>query len=322
MKYYNNSKKREYYFNNEKDIILEEFISYLDIEDYLRLLGLKHWSIAGSECQIMIRNFIAKIIFERQKLITDREKHLYDSFVKKLKPNDLIITFNYDTILEEAFERNNIPFRFYWEKLKSINDDETATIDFDNDDIILHKMHGSIDWVSDKYFTSKSELCVWNKHSYKFNPKLILPGPYLESNPLDSIYRISNLDEYFSTNEIVIESPLIISPSMNKILLLNPLKKYWDGFIGNGRGSKRLIIIGFSLPSHDEYIRQPLYYVTKNFEFSANSRPESRISLVTYQKSKEDRKSFLDNYCFLNREITDCYFDGFTESIIDKIFAY
>jgi len=315
--YYNGSKNGQH-IKYENDIELESFISYLDIEAYLGLLGSKHWSAAGNQSQILIRNYIAKIIYEKQSRMTSSDKLLYDKFVSLLRPKDLILTFNYDTILEEALERNNIPFAFYWEKLKK-NKDGEIILDIKNEDVILLKMHGSIDWISDKHFVSASSLAIWNREKKIFNPKCIIKGYTRKNNELRCIYRISRLSEYLSMNEPVVESPFIMSPSFNKIVYLNPLKEFWHGFIGNGQWSERLIFIGFSLPEHDEYIRQPLYYLVKNFESSAKE-DNRRISIVDYKISSRDQNKFKANYRFLNEEITDFYFEGFSEAILNLIF--
>ena len=317
--YHNSSRKDNQSILAEENIELEEFISYLDIEDFLHLLGPKHWSSAGNQSQILIRNYIARIIYQAQLKITDSKKKLYDKFVNFLKPNDLIITFNYDTIVEDALARNKIPYRLYWNKLKKIDEHGNGIIDSDNKEIILHKMHGSIDWVSDKYFISGSNLCIWNRNKIIFNPKMILSEPYFDTNELQYIYRIKNLGDYFQLNEPVLESPFIISPSINKIVYLNPLKELWNGFIGNGQGSKRLVFIGFSLPPHDDYIRQPLYWVAKNFESTAKYE-NNRISVIDCQNDLNKRLKFKEKYSFLDDEFTDYYFDGFSEEVLNDIF--
>lgn len=320
IEYHNNSKFHKNKIADENEIDLEAFISYLDNEEYLHLLGSKHWSSAGNRSQIIIRNYIAKIIHQQQLKITDEKLKLYDEFVSKLKPNDLIITFNYDTIVEDALKRNNIPFRFYWNKLKEIDKDGDGINDTNDDEIILHKMHGSIDWVSKRYFISKSNLGIWNKNRDTFSPQRIIDEPFFESNELQHVYRIKDLSAYLDFNEPVLESPFIISPSFNKIVYLNPLKEFWNGFIGNGQASKRLVFIGFSLPLHDDYIRHPMYSVVKNFESNALENG-NRISVVTFAENKEQQNSFKENYCFLDDRITDYYFEGFGESIIKKIFS-
>ncbi|MBU1101431.1 MAG: SIR2 family protein [Bacteroidetes bacterium] len=319
IEYQNSAISRTLKINNEDEINLEEFISYLDIEEHLRLLGSDHWSDAGNQSQILIRNYIAKIIYEQQSKMKVSDQKLYDQFVKLLKPNDLIVTFNYDTLIEDAFERNNIPFRYYWQKFSSVDQDGSGIIDTNNEDIILHKMHGSIDWISDKHFTSKSDLCIWTKARERFSPKRIIASPFQEPNELQYIYRINNLSTYFSLNEPVLESPFIISPSFNKIVYLNPLRELWRGFISNGHFSKHLVFIGFSLPQHDDYIRQPLYYLAKNFESTAKY-DNKRISVIDYQLELDKKENFKENYCFLDLELTDYYFDGFSSEVLNKIF--
>lgn len=141
-----------YYFNKvnnktiiENDINFEEFISYLDIEHYLALKGKDTWSNEGNRSQIVIRNLIAKVIHDFQVKMNNKKYELYLKFVDKLDLSDIIITFNYDTILETALKRINKPFRYFLNRLSSVSN-SSGIIDNTNEEIVLLKMHGSINW--------------------------------------------------------------------------------------------------------------------------------------------------------------------------------
>jgi hypothetical protein len=97
---------------SEEEINFEEFISYLDIEHFLRLRGSDHWSNEGNRSQLVIRNLIALSLFLRQEDIKDEAFALYESFANRLEPGDWIFTFNYDTILEGVLQKLNIPYTF------------------------------------------------------------------------------------------------------------------------------------------------------------------------------------------------------------------
>jgi hypothetical protein len=83
------------------EIDFEEFLGFLDVEHYLRLRGKDTWSEEGNEAQLMMRVAIAEVIDEltpRGAKIPD----LYRRFVRGLTTTDLIWTFNYDTLVENA----------------------------------------------------------------------------------------------------------------------------------------------------------------------------------------------------------------------------
>jgi hypothetical protein len=93
------------------EIDFERFMSYLDIEHSLRLTGSDTWTNQGNESQNLVRTIIAEILLVAQRAMSGDAKRLYDQFVRRLDPNEYILTFNYDTIIEDALDRQGIPYR-------------------------------------------------------------------------------------------------------------------------------------------------------------------------------------------------------------------
>src|SRR5690606_13065025 len=108
--------------DSEEQINFEDFISYLDLNNYLVLTG-ESWSEEGERSQILIRNLIAKVLYGLELSLSEEKKSLYNNFAKQLKPNDLVLTFNYDTLLDNALKRNDIQFRYNGFRYKKINED-------------------------------------------------------------------------------------------------------------------------------------------------------------------------------------------------------
>jgi hypothetical protein len=142
LEYYNKTNNTSI---TEDEINFEEFISYLDIEHYLDLKGKDTWSSEGNKSQIAIRNLIAKTLFEKMSCMNEKNFALYESFVDNLDLGDIIITFNYDTILERCLEKRKKPYRLFLDRLSSVSHD-VGIIDDNKEEIVLLKMHGSIDW--------------------------------------------------------------------------------------------------------------------------------------------------------------------------------
>ncbi len=318
---------------NDVDCInMEDFISYLDLEHYLGLLGKNNWSKEGNRSQILIRNLISKIIYDRQLKVRGQTIKLYDDFVKKLKPYDLILTFNYDTIIETYLERNKIPFRYHWSIYKDIDAKGEVTLNSDDEAIILLKVHGSIDWFSRDGFDRSLEYVTRQGHpEYAFhtvfkNPHIYLPTPIIKGkihpkDPMKNIFRCNYMERYFKDYEPVKESPLIISPSSNKLLYMQQLRELWDGFYGTAMFSKNFTIIGFSLPQHDEYIRLPLYRAIYNFQYSETNPgyERNKLKVIDFKKTTGDQNAFKSNYSILDESKTDFYFEGFEENIVRKL---
>jgi hypothetical protein len=88
-------------FRNKKinEIEIEEFIEFLDYENFLNFSG--SLSSGRGYTQDIIRFLIAKVLSEKQKNLQNGD--LYEQFTSKLSENDIIISLNYDTILEKYF---------------------------------------------------------------------------------------------------------------------------------------------------------------------------------------------------------------------------
>jgi len=310
---------------SKEQIDFEEFISFLDIEHFLRLRGSDHWSNIGNGSQILIRNIIADILNYKLSLITNTKYELYKSFLKRLEPNDYIITFNYDNLIENCLNDLGKNYRLFPDRT---NPDGSSLI---GEEIVLLKMHGSIDWFDLSYFEDQIKVAqqykdyYTPKHTIFSNPKIFQPTKIVDEtyfgNSLNKIYKVKNLSEYFKKTDMVTESPLIVSPSFSKILYLNPLREFWNGFNNEGSSNKRVVIIGFSLSAHDEYLKQAVYRLIYNFQnYERRYYNKSRLKIVDFAENKKEIKDFKKRYSFVNWRRADCYFEGFNQKSIDMIF--
>jgi len=310
----------------EDQINFEEFISFLDIEHFLRLRGSDQWSDIGNRSQILIRNLIADILNYRLSLVTNTEFELYKSFLKRLEPNDYITTFNYDNLIENCLDDLRKNYRLF--PYRSEPDGSS----FINDEIVILKMHGSIDWFDISGFENSIKYAAINKdysipkHTIFSNPKIFQPtkiidNSYIGDEYLKKIYKVKNLNEYFKKTSLVIEAPLIVSPSFSKVLYLNPLKEFWNGFNNEGLTNRKVVIIGFSLSAHDEYLKQPIYKLIYNFKnYERDHYKKSRLKIIDLAENNKEIKNFKKRYSFVNWRRADCYFNGFNKESIEMIF--
>ena len=70
LDYYNSVNKQSI---TQNDINFEDFLSFLDIEHFLRLRGKKHWSEEGNKSQLIIKNIISKILYEIENKFSTKE---------------------------------------------------------------------------------------------------------------------------------------------------------------------------------------------------------------------------------------------------------
>lgn len=327
----------EYYYGKtgkkiaDEEVKLEEFMSYLDIDRHLMLHGGDY-----SAPERPLKNLIAFVIYNYQKKITDNQFALYEKFAERLSANDTIYTFNYDTILEDVLKRKSIPYRLYPYRSKYDEKAKDLIVDF-KDEIVIYKMHGSINWFDKSdYEAWKSD---WLQIDYHKEPPFmvfdgtmndkkhqLLDQPIRENDPLRNIFIVENLNQYFYTyfqnpNRFS-DEPFLIAPSSQKLINLNYLADFWGHFSNAIIPANKIVIIGFSLPDHDKYIRQPLYWLIRNFhEFGQPiSGKKSKLKIVDFKKNQKEIDEFKTHYRFINEATTDFYFQGLCEEALDFIF--
>ena len=85
-------------------------------------------------------------------------------------------------------------------------------------------------------------------------------------------------------------------------------------------------IVGFSLPTQDEYVRQIIYTLVTNYQRiswgeEVFEKTKTPLALVTYFENKDDELAFRKRYRFVNWERTILHGKGFDLTTLDSIFA-
>ena len=314
---------------------LEEFMSYLDIEHYLTLRGSDTWSNEGNESQLMIRKEIGRVIQNRTPP-AESLPDVYYRFVERLSLQDVIITLNYDILLERALEFIGKPYRLFPCHFKKIGY-QLNEVDSDIEELTVLKLHGSVDWFDDRgYLESRAVLDKQGAtnvqiHSVfdqpeRFGAELLVKGPRPLDDPLLHIYRIRKVDEYYKRDGNF-NAPFILSPSHVKFLYAEPLLSFWYGIGRWGGYNLGISVIGFSLPRHDEYIRIGLYQMISNYQGSWwNDKLldvlRDNVRFVDYRCSQEDIVEYKQNYCFVNSSRAEYLFGGFNDKAIAFLFDH
>lgn len=103
------------------------FLEYIELREYG---GGERWCENGSREKLALRFYLAKTIVESTPTDTAIPE-LYLDFAQQLHPGDVVISFNWDTLLEVALTAMG----------------KTYTYNFSNNDAIkLFKLHGSVNW--------------------------------------------------------------------------------------------------------------------------------------------------------------------------------
>ncbi|WP_075109844.1 SIR2 family protein [Halofilum ochraceum] len=308
----------------------EQFMGFLDIEHVLGLKGKDTWSDEGNESQLMIRQGIAEVL----NTATPKEvPSLYREFARRLNPDDVIFTFNYDTLLECALEAEEIPYRLFPERFSEIGW-ASNTIDDSREEVVVIKLHGSIDWFHRAPYERKVEhaqscpMPYTVKHAV-FGERSIVDavpltdGPREEGDHLAKIYRVSDVAPLINRGFWEC-CPLVLTPSHNKIFYSGPLRPFWWGLQRLGGLNRSLSVIGYSLPPYDEYAKQVLYHIFSNFtevepDLELAGRKKGPARILDYDPSDKNDAEIRDRYRFVNWDRTEICLDGFSAASMDWI---
>lgn len=319
----------------EQNVDLELFMSYLDIEHYLGFRGSDTWSQEGNESQLMIRKAIGEVIYERTPAF-DKLPDVYYRFAEQLSSADTVFTLNYDLLLEGALNFVGKAFRRYPTRFESVNE-SGGFVEIDSEEVVLLKLHGSIDWFDDRQFLLlKEDLGRIGSpgipsHSIFGNPqkygaRLLVDGLLPDDDSLKHIHTIENIDEYYRYDK-GFNAPFILSPSHIKFVYAEPILSFWRGIGRMGGHNLGISVIGFSLPEHDQYLRIGLYQIISNYEswwdtklFGENLK--DYIRFIDLCSTPEEEKNYHDRYRFVNREYSKFYFSGFDGGVIDFLFNH
>jgi hypothetical protein len=264
-------------------IDFEEFLGYLDFEHFLDLRGSETWSKDGNEGTIVVKNLIGEILTEILPVPANIPQ-LYFDFAQRLNPGDYVLTFNYDTLLETALDTLNKKYRLFPTKLESVGVSlgglESGITDMSEEainDIVVLKLHGSIDWFDKtsylKYIEDRKPYKletppfhpIFNKPELLGLEKLI-KGPCFSEDPLLNVFRATKGKNINYREAFFLASPLLLTPSTQKHVYFNKVHNFWGGMNYEGGLTSKLVLIGYSIPSYDPYAIQVLYRIVRNFQ--------------------------------------------------------
>lgn len=319
----------------EHAVDLEALISYLDIEHFLELRGSDTWSQEGNESQLMIRAAIGEVIQSHTPPV-DQLPVAYYRFAENLSVHDWILTFNYDVLLERALEHVGKPYRLFPHRFASIGK-HSNTVDSEREEVVLLKMHGSVDWFHDKQYRELRASLGPRKPDgtvihgvfdfpdrYEVTP--LVDGPRATDDPLLYLYRIKHVDNFYRRDRSL-QAPFILSPSHVKFVYAEPLLSFWNGMGRSGGMNLGVNIIGFSLPPHDEYIRIGLYQMIRNYQGHywdtkwLDTTLKDYVKFVDFREVEKDVAEYIQRYGFAEPSKSKFLFSGFGDNAIEFLFT-
>lgn len=318
-------------------IDFEDFCKFLDVEHYLQLQGSKTWSLDGNKTTVLIKNLIGRILAE---CAPDRSAipNLYLEFARRLEPDDVVVTFNYDDLLERALEEVGNPYRLFPTRFSKIKGAIAEVESWPNEVVVL-KFHGSIDWF-DRSGYGDLELMVSGQPGYRpphpvFGPHgdkvervKLVDGPRFSNDPLAEMYRVKDARALYRRDWGLLASPWLLAPSTMKILHAQTVSDFWYGLGRAGGMNLGMAIVGYSLPSQDEYAQQVVYEMVTNYQQSwwgkevlPSMPPKSPVAVVDLQSDESAIEGFRKRYPFMDWTRANEYYSGLDTTSLDLIFA-
>ncbi len=211
--------------------------SYLHFLELGEHAGGQRWCAAGSRELVALRYYIAKYLVKVTPADIDIPK-LYLDFAGQLTKNDCIITFNWDTLLENAIEA--VGKRFVY-SLDGIDLNSASS----DDVVLLIKLHGSVNWCLDTTSFRNRAGC---------SPLDTPSMPDVET--VFSCERLRSAIHWdFQPNTFLETQPFIVLPGHGKSHDVRRLSSLWYRPEGYFYVSRDVYLIGLSLSADDYFVR-------------------------------------------------------------------
>ena len=222
---------------------LERVLAYSHRKHYLRLMGSDEYFEHGSQSIVAVRKAIQHALI----LATPHNTPpLYRELAARLTPNNCVLTFNYDTLLEQALDDIGKPYTLtpeWWLEERSTGSGQRY--------VDLLKLHDSIDWYDRQYHDDAMRYHSDQGHEVPNRDPIFGPNP---SVPSESLSRgpTGELGKHIVSRVYRVPSPLSTSLFRNvserTLLPLSfhlPMTRCWDS-IQLWTYGRVFIIIGMS----------------------------------------------------------------------------
>ena len=266
-----------------------------------------------------IKEYLIKLIHHIVNLNSDQKSIIYHKFwnaVEKYNTNISVITLNYDTLLEQAFDHmfkriGYLDYSFHlmnYEKSKEleffnywINPREPIFADFSTNPVPFKiiKLHGSLNW---KYCNccNQTLLTPWDKAIDLNMGKLTW---YSE--------RANETFEYICPLDGTSFETLILTPSFTQNLNRQVFAQLINEAGREIRAAKKIVFVGYSLSNADVHVRAI---------FKKHLRKETQVVIINPRLTKSLELKYQS--IAPNAKFVSSSFEGFVEneSLLKNIF--
>ena len=220
---------------------LARLCTQLDFMELREHGGGERWSVEGSQERLALKYFLAKAVATSTPHAAKLPAY-YVEFAKSLIWSDVIVSFNWDTLVESLLDYAGVPYTFTGEWGK----------------VLILKLHGSVNWRQDQRRAMAGDA-----------PKLnYRPIGYYNEQPESDIHWSDKLltpEAWWESRSLVDEvRPMIVLPGYGKAVDVRLLSAIWyrPEFLNMRQGG--ISIIGLSVAEDDYIVEGLLRYLLRS----------------------------------------------------------
>ena len=304
------------------ELNLESVFAYSHRKHFLRLIGSDEYFDHGSRSLVEARRAIQTILTARLPSATPL---LYRDFATQLTPNDTVLSFNYDTLLEQALDEIGKPYSLtpeWWLDDRSGERESESSPRF----VDLIKLHGSIDWYDRRHY-DESRRYFSQLHQEVpdrdplFGPDRSVPTERLARGEirggqgeeiLRRLVRVQNHRQHFPFAASWDVVPFLLPPAFDKLLGNDPIRDLWQNMHRTLDAYSVIVVIGYSMPAYDGYAYEAIGRLLIEYQSGGDrtyfGHRRVPVQLVTLASSDPE---VLAGIPFLRAESTRIWRSGF-----------
>ena len=246
-----------------ESLSLSEVCTYLHYIELREFGGGERWTNESSRENLAIRFYCAKAIAKLTPAPA-QVPELYLRFARQLRPSDIVISFNWDCLLESALEAVGRAYTYTWDELK----------------IKIWKMHGSINWCRG---SSSPPGFDWEPLGFKD----AYPGE--EVFYCDELLDDGTWQDYRALAEV---RPFIILPGFGKAFDIRILAPLWykpEQFFSY---THNVYVVGLGL-ARDDFIIRSLFLGSLPFLVDLSGAGDRQVVVINPDPRTRENYGFL-----------------------------
>ena len=262
---------------------IERYVEYVDHKHFLQL----RWADGAFDPYAdhrLVRQATALTLL-RHTPPAESLPEAYHVFAEGLRPGDIILTFNYDLIVESLLTLHNRRYQRYpldYGDERRARDEPSCLSSDATPPILIMKLHGSVDWVDEHEFAATVRWIADQydgrdayEYALDYNPlgshssEPLVDSGEGPDDPLGSIRVLLEPMEYFESpraSSRFSHSPMILTPSYAKLVYGAHLTPLWRIFSDLSYYISGLAFVGYSMPHGDSHARQAIHDLVSGYE--------------------------------------------------------